>query len=128
MRTHGRHPALTLEQILAWADAHHARTGSWPHVGSGPIPEAPGETWQGVESALRYGLRGMPGYDTLARLLRRHGRDRQAPPSGLRAWTPGEDDLVRALPPAEVARRTGRSLLEVRVRRYEMCLPDALRG
>jgi hypothetical protein len=21
---------LTVEQILAWADAHHARTGEWP--------------------------------------------------------------------------------------------------
>jgi hypothetical protein len=122
MRTNGRYSPLTLEQILAWADAHHARTGSWPHVGSGPIPEAPGETWQGVESALRYGRRGLPGYDTLARLLRRHGRDGQPAPS----WTPGEDDLVRTRPPAEVASRTGRTLLAVYVRRCELGLPAGL--
>src|SRR6185437_11399966 len=24
-------PPLTKEQILAWADAHHARTGAWPN-------------------------------------------------------------------------------------------------
>ncbi len=121
-------PPLTVEQILAWGDAHFARTGSWPRAWSGPIPEAPGETWQGVESALRYERRGLAGYDTLARLLRRHGRDRQAAPSGGRAWTPGEDDLVRTLPPAEVARRTGRSLLAVYVRRDELGLPDPLPG
>jgi hypothetical protein len=117
-----------VEQILAWADAHNARTGSWPHARSGPIPEAPGEKWAKVHSALRDGHRGLPGGDTLARLLRRSGRDRQAAPSGRRAWTPGEDDLVRTLPPAEVARRAGRSLLEVHVRRYELGLPDALPG
>jgi len=37
-------PLLTEEQILAWADSHHDRTGSWPRKDSGPIPEAPGET------------------------------------------------------------------------------------
>jgi hypothetical protein len=41
---------------------------------------------------------------------------------------PEEDDLVRTLPPAEVARRTRRSLLDVHVRRYELGLPDALPG
>ena len=123
-----KNPPLTVEQILTWADAHHARTGSWPHAWSGPIPEAPGETWQGVESALRYERRGLPGYDTLARLLRRHGRDGQAAPPGGRAWTPGEDYLVRTLPPVEVARRTGRSLLAVYVRWNELGPPDPLPG
>jgi len=119
-------PPLTVEQILTWADAHHARTGRWPSDWSGPIPGAPGETWAKVHSALRAGHRSLPGGDTLARLLRRYGRVRQALPSGLRAWTSGEDCLVHTLSPAEVARRTGRSLLAVHVRRYELRLPDAL--
>ena len=62
-------PALTAEQILEWADAHHSRTGEWPRIHSGPIPEAPGETWTKMQTALREGGRGLPGGSTLARLL-----------------------------------------------------------
>jgi hypothetical protein len=62
-------PPLTEEAILAWADAHRARTGSWPHARSGPIAEAPGETWTAVDMALRHGLRGLPGDSSLALLL-----------------------------------------------------------
>ncbi len=29
-RNQRQRPALTVEQILAWADAHHERTGEWP--------------------------------------------------------------------------------------------------
>ncbi|HEX4613032.1 MAG TPA: hypothetical protein VH092_32885, partial [Urbifossiella sp.] len=60
---------LTPEQILAWADAHHARTGRWPGKGSGPIGDAPGETWRAMERALREGRRGLPGGSSLPRLL-----------------------------------------------------------
>jgi hypothetical protein len=60
---------LTIEQILDWADAYHAKTGRWPRSGSGPVAEAPGETWGAVESALFQGLRGLPGGMTLAQLL-----------------------------------------------------------
>src|SRR5262249_21866222 len=52
-------PPLTRTQILAWADAHHQRTGDWPHVASGPIVDAPGETWSAVNTALRDGWRGL---------------------------------------------------------------------
>jgi hypothetical protein len=121
-------PRLTVEQILAWADAHQARTGRWPSSGSGAIPETHSETWAKVHSALWAGHRGLPGGDTLAQLLRRHQRNRRPAPSGLRTWLPAEDDLIRTLPPAEVARCTRRSLLEVHVRRSELGLPDALPG
>jgi hypothetical protein len=47
-RNKARLPPLTVAQILAWADAHRARTGEWPRVLSGPIPEAPGESWRAV--------------------------------------------------------------------------------
>lgn len=62
-------PQLSKEQILAWADAHNQRTGKWPHQNSGPIHGTSGETWKGVEMALRKGLRGLEGNSTLAQLL-----------------------------------------------------------
>jgi hypothetical protein len=62
-------PSLTEEQILAWADAHHARTGRWPKARSGPVVEAPGENWMRVHKALKQGRRGLPGDSSLARLL-----------------------------------------------------------
>jgi hypothetical protein len=64
-------PALTVALILAWADAHRARTGRWPSEQSGPVEGAPGETWLNVHQALQRGLRGLPGGDSLARLLAR---------------------------------------------------------
>jgi len=63
---------LTEEQILVWADAHHARTGSWPSRQSGPIHDAPGETWLALEIALSHGHRGLPGKSSLPKLLTEH--------------------------------------------------------
>jgi hypothetical protein len=40
---------LTVGQVLAWADAHHTRTGKWPTVASGPVAEAPGERWTAID-------------------------------------------------------------------------------
>ena len=60
---------LTEEQILAWADDHHARTGAWPTTSSGPIAAGPGEWWRKVNAALVVGARGLPGGSSLARLL-----------------------------------------------------------
>jgi hypothetical protein len=71
VRTRVAVPPLTEKQILAWAEAHRLRTGEWPKVQSGPIAGAPGETWLAVDSALREGLRGLPGGDSVARLLAR---------------------------------------------------------
>lgn len=70
-------PPLTIAQILAWADDHYARTGRWPTAASGPILAAPSGTWSAVNVALRRGHRGLPGGDTLARLL---ARERGVPP------------------------------------------------
>ncbi len=65
---------FTKRGILAWADAHHRRNGRWPSLLSGPIPEAPGATWKRVEGALNKGQRGLPGGDSLSRLLKRNNR------------------------------------------------------
>jgi hypothetical protein len=64
-------PRLTAKQILAWADAHHRATGEWPISTSGPVAQAPGETWGGVNAALDHGRRGLAGGSSLARLLAR---------------------------------------------------------
>jgi hypothetical protein len=75
-------PPLTLETVLAWADAFHARTGRWPTRADGVIPRSRGERWSAVNTALSDGLRGLPGGSSLARLLDEHRgvRNRAAPP------------------------------------------------
>ncbi len=75
-------PPLTPETILTWADAHHQRTGDWPSADSGIIPNSGGETWRAVATALRAGVRGLPGGSSLAQLLaeRRGVRNRKALP------------------------------------------------
>jgi hypothetical protein len=67
-------PPLSEQQILAWADAYHARAGEWPSADAGPVADAPGEKWVNIDQALRSGFRRLPGGDSLARLLDRHRR------------------------------------------------------
>jgi hypothetical protein len=62
-------PRLTVDRILGWVDAHRQRTDGWPTQDSGPVVDAPGETWRGVQMALYQGLRGLPGGSSLAQLL-----------------------------------------------------------
>ena len=64
-------PRLTIKQILAWADAHHQRTGQWPNQQSGPIAGSQGDTWCAVNRALAGGWRGLRGGSSLTRLLAR---------------------------------------------------------
>jgi hypothetical protein len=64
-----RAPRLTINQILAWADDWFARRGKWPFSNSGVIPGTLGDTWARVETALRKGHRGLPGKQSLGRLL-----------------------------------------------------------
>ena len=65
-------PKYTVSKILQWADAHKRTTGRWPKLRSGPIHDAPGETWSAVEVALIMGARGLPGGSSLAKLLVKH--------------------------------------------------------
>jgi hypothetical protein len=74
VRTIAALPRLQSQEILFWAEAHHDRTRAWPTRMSGPIPEAPGENWHAVDSALKSGGRGLPGGDSLSRLLDRRCR------------------------------------------------------
>jgi hypothetical protein len=60
---------LHLADILRWASAYRESTGKWPTKSSGSIPGTSGETWAGVDNALRNGLRTLPGGSSLALLL-----------------------------------------------------------
>ena len=68
----GRRPDLTVDQVLAWADAHRAATGRWPTHTSGPVDGAPGEKWINLDVALRHGRRGLPRGKSLSRLIAKH--------------------------------------------------------
>ncbi len=75
LRHHGHLPRLTAQRILAWADKHYRRTGQWPNQNStAEIQGAPGEKWPNINSALLEGFRGLPGGDSISRLLIRNGR------------------------------------------------------
>ena len=69
VRNRGALPALTIEQILQWADAHRQETGEWPKLNSGAVLGAPSEKWGSVDNALRLGLRSLPGGSSLPQLL-----------------------------------------------------------
>src|SRR5262245_5160891 len=77
-----RRPELTAKHILAWSDAHHARTGRWPGARSGRITDSLGDTWMAVDMALRKGHRGFTGGSSLPRFLveRRGKRNLTRPP------------------------------------------------
>jgi hypothetical protein len=66
---HPRAPVLDLAQILDWADAFHAQHGRWPTLNSGRVIGTLSESWRRVDSALRLGLRGLPGGTSLAKML-----------------------------------------------------------
>jgi hypothetical protein len=67
-------PRLSVEKILAWAEGYYAAHGIWPGARSGPVADAPGETWSAIDTALTEGRRGLPGGTTLIQLLGAHGR------------------------------------------------------
>jgi hypothetical protein len=72
-RNHTSIPKLNVRQIIRWARAFHARTDDWPTQDSGPIPEAPGETWGNLDKSLAEGYRGLGTPETsLAQLLAVH--------------------------------------------------------
>ena len=74
-------PPLRDAQILEWAEAHFRRVGEWPSAASGPIEDAPTETWANIDRALFVGRRGLPKGGSLAELLE---RDRRASSPGRR--------------------------------------------
>jgi hypothetical protein len=69
----GKQRRYTIRQILTWADQYHELTGRWPTSRTGAIWGADA-TWEAINTALRKGLCGLPGGDSLARVLQRHRR------------------------------------------------------
>ena len=96
---------LTISQILAWVDEFHQRTGKWPRRDSGRISGSLGETWCGIEMALKTCGRGlhMPGL-SLAQLLaeQRGVRNRMRLPRfterQIAAWTIARHDRIGTWP------------------------------
>ncbi len=74
-----RRPGLTIEQILEWADEHQRRTGRWPSIKSGRIPQSDGDTWMGVNAALYHGYRGLPAGLSLFKLRAKYRASGKAP-------------------------------------------------
>jgi hypothetical protein len=64
-------PPLSEQQIVRWAKEHYRHRGTWPHADSGPVIDVPGEKWDNIDVFLQDGLRGLPGGDSIARLLAR---------------------------------------------------------
>jgi hypothetical protein len=99
-------PRLTIPQILHWADAHRARKRCWPRATSGAVAGGGGLTWRAVNRALREGRGGLPGGDSLARLLARlrdAGRRRRRPALSLKrvlGWARTHRKLTGSWPSA----------------------------
>ncbi len=69
VRNQARQPRLSIQQILAWADVHYLNTDEWPDCHAGYVIGAPEDKWRNIDNALRYGLRGMRGGSSLAKLF-----------------------------------------------------------
>ncbi|MCH8342893.1 MAG: hypothetical protein IH983_02785 [Planctomycetes bacterium] len=102
---HPHHPPpLTIKKILAWADAYYQRTGDWPSRTSGPVPEAPGETWSIIAKAMSEARRGLLGASSLVRLFSKHRRtlyQRKGMPlkrSQILNWAAAHHELTGKLP------------------------------
>src|SRR5262249_32863568 len=65
-------PELTIERILAWADAHYAAQRRWPSQTSGPVEAGARMTWGMIDNALRRGRNGLPTGTRLGRLIIKH--------------------------------------------------------
>jgi len=67
-------PDLTEEKILEWADEYYVIHEEYPQKTPTEIPDSGGETWGGVDVALRNGRRGLQRKITLAQLLHESGK------------------------------------------------------
>jgi hypothetical protein len=99
---------------------YQARAGaSWPGPPVGAARAA---------EAMRAGNTGrVHGEDERRKRSESHKRRGTRPPKAGWPWKADEDELVRTLPAAEVAARTGRILQAVYDRRHELQLPDGRR-
>jgi Homeodomain-like domain len=98
-RPHATGRLLIESLILRWAKRHRRRKGEWPRWYSGKIPGVAGETWNAVNRALGRGGRGLPGGESLEKLLRRHGHIEYINPNATgRPGAPPDAPGLRARP------------------------------
>src|SRR5258708_2109378 len=82
-----------------------------------------------VDEAMRAGRKGKAQSPTTrAGRSAAHRQRGTRPPKAGRPWTEAEDALLRTMPPAEVVRRTGRTLSAVCSRRDKLGLTEGHRG
>jgi hypothetical protein len=82
----------------------------------------------GMMEALAEANRGRPlSGEARRKMSQAHRRRGTRPPAAGRPWAAEEDELLRALPVGEVARRTGRTLTAVYNRRIDLGMPDGRR-
>jgi hypothetical protein len=62
-------PPLTVAMIEQWVMEYHAREREWPTERSGIIEDSGGETWNAVDTALRFGHRGLSGDSSLPKFI-----------------------------------------------------------
>jgi hypothetical protein len=74
LRNPKRPPKLSLTRVLKWAKAYREHHGTWPTRESGPVAEAPGETWAMVDRAMRRATRGFRRRSSLFLLLEKGGQ------------------------------------------------------
>lgn len=65
-------PTLSIAQVMNWARAFHAERGRWPVREDGAVFDT-GETWAGIDAALRRGSRGIGRKTSLPQLRRTAG-------------------------------------------------------
>jgi hypothetical protein len=81
-----------------------------------------------VVEAMRRRMTGVKLSDEIRRKMSEfHRRRGTRPPKAGRAWTVNENSLLGRFPAAQVAKRTGRTLTAVYMRRLELGPPDARR-
>jgi len=125
-------PRLNKGDIIKWAKEHFERTGTWPTRTSGPVVGVRTENWQSIYSALRMGLRGLPGGLSLPRLISAHrkGARRHYRPAlevkQIIRWAAEHLDRFGYLPTAETGSVSGQSGLTWGA--VDLALRSGLRG
>jgi hypothetical protein len=124
LRAHAAEPPAQRARRKAWAKARDPRRREKIAAAKRgkPRPAHVGE-------AVRRALRGRQLSEaTRRKMSEAHRRRGTRPPKAGRPWSAEEDALLHELMPAEVAKRTGRTLMAVWHRRRALGFPDGRAG
>lgn len=77
VRNKNRPGPLSEATIWDWVLAHRRRTGKDPSRDSGPVHGAPGESWGGIDGALKHRARGLTRGETLKQFIARMDKKRR---------------------------------------------------